>query len=154
MSSRTLPLRPSPPDQTRPLAPPAPARRLPPSGDQAAAYLAPAATRQRRHQTTPSRAHAKTGLPEDGPTMLAPMGLRRDDDRGVAYRALSRPRSGEGPFALLPPSVAAAHTPRMIGRDIIVIGASAGGVQALIRIVRDLPRELNAAVFIVVHIGA
>ena len=42
----------------------------------------------------------------------------------------------------------------MIGRDIIVIGASLGGVEALTRLVHDLPPNLNAAVFIVLHIGA
>ncbi|MBD1921364.1 chemotaxis protein CheB [Microcoleus sp. FACHB-831] len=36
--------------------------------------------------------------------------------------------------------------------DIIVIGASAGGVEALINLVKNLPAELPAAIFIVVHI--
>lgn len=39
----------------------------------------------------------------------------------------------------------------MPGHDIIVIGASAGGVEATSRLVRDLPRSLPAAVFVVVH---
>jgi two-component system, chemotaxis family, protein-glutamate methylesterase/glutaminase len=39
-------------------------------------------------------------------------------------------------------------------RDIIVIGASAGGVQALSTLVADLPHNLSAAVFIVLHISA
>lgn len=39
-------------------------------------------------------------------------------------------------------------------RDIIVIGASAGGVQALTTLVAGLPRTLPAAVFIVLHIPA
>ena len=39
-------------------------------------------------------------------------------------------------------------------RDIIVIGASAGGVQALSTLVAALPRNLPAAVFIVLHIPA
>ena len=39
-------------------------------------------------------------------------------------------------------------------RDIIVIGASAGGVQALSALVADLPHNLPAAVFIVLHISA
>jgi two-component system, chemotaxis family, protein-glutamate methylesterase/glutaminase len=38
-------------------------------------------------------------------------------------------------------------------RDIIVIGASAGGLQALSRIVEHLPENLKAAVFIVWHIS-
>jgi two-component system chemotaxis response regulator CheB len=37
-------------------------------------------------------------------------------------------------------------------RDTIVIGASAGGVQALIKLVNDLPADLGAAVFIVLHV--
>ena len=37
------------------------------------------------------------------------------------------------------------------GHDIIVIGASAGGVPALIEICRALPTDLEAAVFVVVH---
>ena len=40
----------------------------------------------------------------------------------------------------------------LVGRDIIVIGASAGGVQALQRLVAALPADLSAAVFIVLHL--
>jgi two-component system chemotaxis response regulator CheB len=39
----------------------------------------------------------------------------------------------------------------MQGRDIIVIGASAGGVQALTEVMRGLPEDLAACVFVVVH---
>ena len=39
----------------------------------------------------------------------------------------------------------------MSGHDIIVIGASAGGVEALARLVRDLPSDLPAAMFITIH---
>jgi two-component system, chemotaxis family, protein-glutamate methylesterase/glutaminase len=42
----------------------------------------------------------------------------------------------------------------MATRDTIVIGASAGGVQALINLVASLPANLPAAVFIVLHIPA
>lgn len=42
----------------------------------------------------------------------------------------------------------------MPGHDIIVIGASAGGVEALMTVVRNLPADLPAAVFAVLHIPA
>jgi two-component system chemotaxis response regulator CheB len=37
-------------------------------------------------------------------------------------------------------------------RDIVVIGASAGGVQALLEVVRGFPSDLPAAIFVVVHV--
>lgn len=40
----------------------------------------------------------------------------------------------------------------MATHDTIVVGASAGGVQALTALVRDLPADLPAAVFLVLHI--
>jgi two-component system, chemotaxis family, protein-glutamate methylesterase/glutaminase len=39
------------------------------------------------------------------------------------------------------------------GHDIVVIGASSGGVEALSRVVRRLPADLDAAVFLVLHIS-
>lgn len=42
---------------------------------------------------------------------------------------------------------------KAFGRDIIVIGASAGGIEALKEIVRDLPKDLPAALFVVVHMS-
>lgn len=42
----------------------------------------------------------------------------------------------------------------MATRDIIVIGASAGGVSALSTLVASLPPDLPAAVFIVLHVSA
>jgi two-component system chemotaxis response regulator CheB len=39
-------------------------------------------------------------------------------------------------------------------RDIVVIGASAGGLQALDRLVENLPPELPASVFVVLHLAA
>jgi chemotaxis response regulator CheB len=42
----------------------------------------------------------------------------------------------------------------MATRDTIVIGASAGGVQPLSKLVADLPPDLPAAVFIVLHVSA
>src|SRR5215218_3263595 len=39
-----------------------------------------------------------------------------------------------------------------MARDIIVIGASAGGLQALIELVKGFPPDLPAAVFVVMHV--
>jgi two-component system chemotaxis response regulator CheB len=44
--------------------------------------------------------------------------------------------------------------PRTHPRDIVVIGCSAGGVEALPRIVQQLPPDLGAAIFIVQHMAA
>ena len=41
----------------------------------------------------------------------------------------------------------------MATHDIVVIGASAGGVEAISTLVSDLPRDLRAAVFVVLHIS-
>jgi two-component system chemotaxis response regulator CheB len=41
-----------------------------------------------------------------------------------------------------------------VARDIIVMGASAGGVEALQRVVAGLPQNLPAAVFVVLHVTA
>jgi two-component system chemotaxis response regulator CheB len=37
-------------------------------------------------------------------------------------------------------------------RDIIVIGASAGGMEALMAVVRGVPHDLPAALFVVLHV--
>ena len=41
----------------------------------------------------------------------------------------------------------------MTGHDIVAIGASAGGFEALQRVVGGLPEDLPAAVFVVAHLG-
>lgn len=40
----------------------------------------------------------------------------------------------------------------MAGRDIVVIGASAGGVDAVMQLVSELPAELPALICVVVHV--
>lgn len=41
----------------------------------------------------------------------------------------------------------------MFGHDIIVIGASTGGVEALPKLIGSLPKDLPASVFIVLHLS-
>jgi two-component system chemotaxis response regulator CheB len=40
-----------------------------------------------------------------------------------------------------------------MGRDIIVIGASAGGLEAVLALLRAMPNDRPAAAFVVTHVG-
>jgi two-component system, chemotaxis family, protein-glutamate methylesterase/glutaminase len=42
----------------------------------------------------------------------------------------------------------------MPGHDILVIGASAGGVEALSELVKGFPRDIPASIFVVLHLPA
>lgn len=42
----------------------------------------------------------------------------------------------------------------MTGHDIVVIGASAGSVETLTKLVKDLPADMPAALFVVLHVPA
>lgn len=66
-----------------------------------------------------------------------------------AFSFFDRPAGGSARCA---EDCRGAHTPRVgHGHDIIAIGASAGGVQALQELVAGLPPDLPAAVFVALH---
>jgi two-component system chemotaxis response regulator CheB len=50
--------------------------------------------------------------------------------------------------------MAAERQPEHPQRDVVVIGASAGGVEAITRVVKALPADLHAAVVVVLHMAA
>jgi two-component system chemotaxis response regulator CheB len=54
----------------------------------------------------------------------------------------------------IPAQLTGASLSPSAGRDIVVIGASAGGIQVLLRILQSLPETFDAAVLVAVHIGS
>src|SRR5262249_14987603 len=71
---------------------------------------------------------------------------RGDDYRRLRHRAIIDVEAGQ--WRDVPPDQ---HT---TGHDIVVVGASAGGVEALRTICARLPGDLPAAVFVVLHVPA
>ena len=63
--------------------------------------------------------------------------------------ALAAPAHAEKRVAQCPATLARGTD--MASRDIIVIGASAGGIEAVATIARELPADLPAAVFVVIR---
>src|SRR5207302_8623937 len=95
---------------------------------------------RRRHLTNSSRVAG--GFTTHTPARLA------ENFRGKTGRFSSRKLHRSLPISR---STRLEH--RMPSHDIIVIGTSAGGMHALKQIVRDLPENLAAAIFIVWHVS-
>src|SRR5262245_33352120 len=82
------------------------------------------------------------GLPEISRLIPLPTGNRMETIDPYPYSPVGRA------------SESLLKEPTELGHDIIVVGASAGGVEALMKLVRDLPADLPAAVFVVLHVAA
>lgn len=52
------------------------------------------------------------------------------------------------------PAASPSNLPAALRRDVVVVGASAGGLEVLRAIAAGLPRGLEASVFVVMHIGS
>jgi two-component system, chemotaxis family, protein-glutamate methylesterase/glutaminase len=70
-------------------------------------------------------------------------------------RSTNARRGRDGSWGRLHPIVKVCITSSVAAtRDIVVIGASAGGVEALISLARELPADLPASTFVVQHVAA
>ena len=76
------------------------------------------------------------------PSLILRVATARRDAPGTARSTVREPCAGEGPGRIV-----------LDGHDIATIGASSGGIEALMNLVGDLPPDLPAAVFVVVHLS-
>src|SRR4051812_28114126 len=89
---------------------------------------------------------------EGGPLGVVIDGANRNDAVLQRTTTVARVRGG-GAAGSRRPLRQQAVEGRMPGHDIIVVGASAGGMEALAEVARGLPADLPAAVFVVWHLA-